>query len=274
MLKQSVREIAPFTWCISEFGLVNAFAAAGNERAAVIDTCCGYGNIREIAEKITSRPLIVILTHKHPDHAGGIFHFRDCPVYMNGLDKDLVFPGMGFDNAFRKMYLDTRGPLRCPDVMKDVYSLIPESEPDMTFSFTHAEDGMRIDLGGRVLEVIHTPGHTDGSISLLDEDNRILFSGDTVNKSIILMRQKNNSPVLIERFHNTLEKIWSHEKAFDHLAIGHDGDLIDKGIVHDYLCLSSGLLDGSITGHYEEKGFRKGDVARLGKAELWYQCDC
>ena len=178
MLKQSVREIAPFTWCVSEFGLVNAFAAAGNERAAVIDTGCGYGNIREIAEEITSRPLIVILTHKHPDHAGGIFHFRDCPVYMNGLDKDLVFPGMGFDNAFRKMYLDTRGPLRCPDVMKDVYSLIPESEPDMTFSFTHAEDGMRIDLGGRVLEVIHTPGHTPGGICLVGEG--VVMSGDSL----------------------------------------------------------------------------------------------
>ena len=37
--------------------------------------------------------------------------------------------------------------------------------------------------------------------------------------------------------------------------------------------LTGGLLDGSIVGKYEEIGFRKGDVARLGQAELWYQCD-
>ena len=37
--------------------------------------------------------------------------------------------------------------------------------------------------------------------------------------------------------------------------------------------LTNGLLDGSIVGAYEETGFRKGDVARLGMAELWYQCD-
>ena len=49
--------------------------------------------------------------------------------------------------------------------------------------------------------------------------------------------------------------------------------MIDKSIVRDYLELTGGILNGSITGKYEEVGFRKGDVARLGQAELWYQCD-
>ena len=44
-------------------------------------------------------------------------------------------------------------------------------------------------------------------------------------------------------------------------------------IVKDYLDLTEGLLDGSITGEYKETGFRKGDVAAKGAAELWYQCD-
>ena len=48
---------------------------------------------------------------------------------------------------------------------------------------------------------------------------------------------------------------------------------ISKQIVKDYLDLTARLLDGTITGAYEETGFRKGDVARLGMAELWYQCD-
>ena len=46
-----------------------------------------------------------------------------------------------------------------------------------------------------------------------------------------------------------------------------------KAFHSDYLDLTTGLLDGSIVGAYEETGFRKGDVARLGLAELWYQCD-
>ena len=63
------------------------------------------------------------------------------------------------------------------------------------------------------------------------------------------------------------------EKAFDRLAIGHDGILISKSIVHDYLVLTEKILSGEIKGSYKESGFRKGDVASLGDAELWFRCD-
>lgn len=96
---------------------------------------------------------------------------------------------------------------------------------------------------------------------------------DTVNHSIILMRQPDNDKRLIRIYHESLKKIWEQQEKFDRLAIGHDGILLDKAIVKDYLELTGGLLDGSIVGKYEEIGFRKGDVARLGQAELWYQCD-
>ncbi len=43
---------------------------------------------------------------------------------------------------------------------------------------TRLHDGDRIDLGGRTLEVIHTPGHSPGSVSYLDAGNRLLFTGD------------------------------------------------------------------------------------------------
>ena len=87
------------------------------------------------------------------------------------------------------------------------------------------------------------------------------------------MRQPDNNTVLIEKFCRTLKKLWAYEKYFDRLAIGHVGPFIDKGIINDYLVLTEGLIDGSLSGKYEERGFRKGDVIRYGKAELWYQCD-
>ena len=273
MIEQKATAIAERSWCIDEFGLVNAFLAEGEEKCAAIDTGCGYGNIRTVMERLSSKPMIVLLTHKHPDHAGGIYRFRDCLIRMNKDDEHCTFPGMGFDNAFRKYYAESRGPSRCPGMEKDVISLIPEEEPDMSFDFINVEDGSTIDLGGRTLECIHTPGHTDGSICYLDKNNRILFSGDTVNNGIILMRQKDNGNELIEKFNTTLSKLWKREKDFDRLAIGHGGPTIDKSIIHDYLTITEGLLDGSICGKYEERGFRKGDVTRYGSAELWYRCD-
>lgn len=68
-------------------------------------------------------------------------------------------------------------------------------------------------------------------------------------------------------------KLWALEQLYDKLGVGHDAVTIGKQIVKDYYDLTTGLLNGTITGAYEETGFRKGEVARLGMAELWYQCD-
>ena len=273
MLKHEVQAVVHGVWCISEFGLVNAFVIEGDRRSAIIDTGCGYGNIRDVAGGLTSLPFSVLLTHKHPDHVGGIYHFKDCTIYMNDEDKDLSILGMGLDNAFRRMYAETRGPIRCPGRVDELLRLIPEPEPDCSFDWTSVDDGSTIDLGGRKLLCIHTPGHTEGSVCYLDEDSRILFSGDTVNKSIILMRRPDNGLSPVEKLDCTLRKIWRYESRFDSLAIGHEGVLIDKHLIEDYLAITSALLDGTLHGGYEEKGFRKGDVVRHGGAELWYRCD-
>jgi len=63
------------------------------------------------------------------------------------------------------------------------------------------------------------------------------------------------------------------ENDFEKMAIGHEGIFLDKSIIRDYYDLTKGLLEETIVGRYEECGFRKGEVARLGMAELWYQCD-
>ncbi|MBO8436836.1 MAG: MBL fold metallo-hydrolase [Spirochaetes bacterium] len=273
MIRQSVFKIADSTWCINEFNLVNAFLVEGEESAAIIDTGCGLGNIRKVVEGFVQKPLSVFLTHSHPDHTGGIYHFTDCPIYMNKDDANTEIFGFKRDNEFRRNYVLSRGPVRNPEHVSEMLSLIPSSQPDCTFSFVDIDDGTVLSLGGREFECIHTPGHTEGSICFLDASRRILFSGDTVNNSIILPRQKDNNTSLIEKYHNTLQKLWQRESQFDVLAIGHESATVGKDLIHDYLCLSEGLLNGSIRGAYEEKGFRKGDVARLGKAELWYQCD-
>ena len=273
MLKHEVDKIEERTWRINEFGLVNAFAVEGDEYLAIIDTGCGYGDIRGALETVSDKPVKVLLTHKHPDHAGGIYHFHDCSIYMNKEDEGLTFLGMGLDNAFRRMYAETRGPVKCPGREEEILSMIPPSEPDCTFSYINTDDGTAIGLGSRTLTCIHTPGHTKGSVCYLDEKLGILFSGDAVNKSIILMRQPENSNALIEEFDGTLRKLWARKDDFEKLAIGHDGPFIDRNIISDYLVLTEGILNGSIAGDYEEKGFRKGEVARYGMAELWYRCD-
>lgn len=283
MYRHEVTEFAPKTWCLSEFRLVNAFLVEGEEKAALIDTGCGIGCLAETVRELTDKPLIILVTHGHFDHDGGVKQFPGVPVYLHDADGtamhqtlDMMQKMMGSSdmNLMRKFYIQSRGPIRCPDLdQNELLKLVPDEPCDPIYEYLPMEDGMEFDLGGRLLKVIHSPGHTPGEVSILDETSRTLFSGDTANVGIILMRQPNNDTKLIEECNRTMGKLWSMESAYDRLGVGHDAVTVSKQIVKDYYDLTCGLLDGSIVGTYEETGFRKGDVARLGMAELWYQCD-
>ncbi len=263
-------EIAEGIYAISEYNLVNAFLVVGDEKAALIDTCCGLGNIRETVETLTDKPLVILLTHGHSDHTGGVYHFADdCGIYMSVLDNNLK----RMTNEGRRWYAETRGPIRCPGLEDEMVASIPLEEPSTDFTFVDIKEGDVFELGGVELEVLHTPGHTEGSVCFLDKKHRILFSGDSLNKSIILPRQMNNSKVLIKRLHETMDKIWNMSVYFEIIAVGHDGFISSKDRVMEYIKLTEGLLEDSITGNYEEEGFRAGDVVRSGDVELWYQCD-
>ncbi len=283
MLKHEITEIAPKTWCLSEFRLVNAFLLEGSEKAALIDTGCGIGHLAERVRELTDKPLIILLTHDHFDHTGGVFEFPDVPVYLHEADyckmketHEATFKVLKTDdyNVMRKFYITSRGPIRCPNLdQEELVSLVPTEKTPSEFTCKPMKDGDIFDLGNRKLEVIHTPGHTDGEVSILDKKERILFTGDTANQGIILARQPNNDKKLIKICNNTMKKLWDRENEYDCLGVGHDAVTMDKHIIKDYYDLTEGLLNGTITGAYEETGFRKGDVARLGLAELWYQCD-
>lgn len=283
MYRHEVTEFAPKTWCLSEFKLVNAFLVEGTEKAALIDTGCGIGNLAQIVKELTQKPLVILMTHGHFDHDGGVKQFPGVPVYLHNADGQLMHQtvammqkmmGTADLNKMRSLYITTRGPVRCPELdQTELLKLVPTEPCDPIYEYLPMEDGMEFDLGGRLLKVIHSPGHTPGEVSILDETSRTLFSGDTANVGIILMRQPGNGTKLIEECNRTMGKLWAMEASYDRLGVGHDAVTVDKQIVKDYYDLTTGLLNGSIVGAYEETGFRKGDVARLGMAELWYQCD-
>ena len=91
MYRHEITEIAPHTWCLSEFRLVNAFLIEGEEKAALVDTGCGIGDLAGEVRALTDKPLIILLTHTHFDHDGGVFEFPGVPVYVNPLDAQFLY---------------------------------------------------------------------------------------------------------------------------------------------------------------------------------------
>ena len=125
-MKHEITEIAPNTWCLSEFRLVNAFLAEGKEKAALIDTGCGIGNLGETVKELTQKPVEIFLTHGHADHSGGIYTLPQSPVYMMKEDEKL-FQEMPATNEMRRFYVKTRVPVRYPGEgnVEAITALIP-----------------------------------------------------------------------------------------------------------------------------------------------------
>jgi glyoxylase-like metal-dependent hydrolase (beta-lactamase superfamily II) len=150
---------------------VISYLILGADRALLFDTGMGIGNIQAVVAGLTQLPVSVVNSHTHNDHVGDNWRFTD--VY--GMDTDFTRA-----NA-RGSKQDAQAELAPEEICgalpagfdRNAYATKP-------FHVTHwLHDGDKIDLGGRGLKVIGTPGHTPDSIALLDEKNGLLFTGDS-----------------------------------------------------------------------------------------------
>jgi glyoxylase-like metal-dependent hydrolase (beta-lactamase superfamily II) len=150
---------------------VISYLIIGADKALLFDTGMGISNIQAVVAGLTKLPVSVVNSHTHNDHVGDNWRFND--VY--GMDTDFTRA-----NA-RGSKEDAQAEL-APD---EICGALPagfdaKAYATKAFHISHwLHDGDRIDLGGRTLKVIGTPGHTPDEIALLEEKNGLLFTGDT-----------------------------------------------------------------------------------------------
>lgn len=174
-----VTEIAYNTYFINEFGMNSMYLVVGTERALVIDAGTGFCDFRGIIENLTTLPYDVALTHGHPDHSGGIGQFDTVYIYPADTAMALHIPyeqRAQYGEIMKKMaigYINVWGYTK-ENAVK--YSKTP--------SIKLLRDEQVFDLGGRKITVYYTPGHSPGSCVFLDDQSRILFSGDAANTNV------------------------------------------------------------------------------------------
>ena len=155
-----------------QFELVISYLIVGREQALLFDTGLGIGDIRDIVGQLTDEDVIVLNSHSHYDHVGGNHRFEQI---------------LGLDNAYTKQNATGSTPEAVAEFIGQgwVWKPFPagfDASTWRTRPWTVArivQEGDRIDLGGRVLEILETPGHAPDAICLLDRENRTLFTGDT-----------------------------------------------------------------------------------------------
>lgn len=151
----------------------------GDREAAVIDSGLGaVDGLRRFAESLTDKPLICLVTHGHPDHAGGAILFDKS--YMSRLDDPELIWGLTKERRLGDLKDFCRN-----DVVVEAYAA--EHCVDCT-GYTHEEltDGQIFDLGGVKLETLAMPGHTKGSCIFVNREEEYIFTGDAVSEALMV----------------------------------------------------------------------------------------
>lgn len=194
------------TWRFEDSG-VRFFLLTGTEKALLIDSGMNTPNAKQIAEGITKLPLMLLNTHADPDHISG----NDC-----------------FDYCY--MHPDEEGNYRAHGGSGRI---MPVNDNDI------------IDLGDRPLKIVFIPGHTPGSIALLDINSRVLYSGDTIQDGNIFMFNKyRNLPLYLE----SLKKLSGYAGKFDTIYPSHGSFPVYPELIASLIEGAEQILNGTAMG--------------------------
>ena len=199
---KEVIKINENTWHIED-GMVRFYLLCGNEKAALIDTGMNYPDAKQTAQELTDLPLILINTHADPDHISGNGAFGE--FYMSPNEEE----NLRAHNAQGK--------------------ILPIHEGDV------------IDLGSRELLIVDIPGHTPGSVGIIDKNNRVFISGDSVQDGNIFMFGPGRN---LTQYIQSLKHLSQFEDQFNDIYPMHGTFPVNKDLIPKLIQGAQSILDG------------------------------
>ena len=272
MKKARVTKISEDTYRFAEssFGTeVYMYLLIGTEKALLIDTAYGFTDVPAAIREITDLPLIVVNTHGHMDHMHGnhlypevyisqddheVFLRHSDSAYLMGLMEDIVR-----ENKLPKFLLKIPL-LRVKDVV--------HCEPSTSVALP---EQMYFELGNRRVSILKTPGHTIGSVTLLDEKNKWAFSGDTTCQDGVLLQFPESTSVQTFRSSIIGMKELVQEGKITTFFPAHQQTPLGTDILDVYISNCDQILNGPLDAEYIKNGFyssKKGAI-RFDPNHIW-----
>ena len=164
---------------------VKSYLIAGNDLALLVDSGMGYADISAVVAAYTDKPVLLVNSHGHLDHIGDNWRFDRRWAHPGDLDR--IRAGVPNERMQHFLAPDAFNRPIPPTLNPETFE-IPGTDVERTI-----DDGDEIDIGGRVFTVLHTPGHSQGSISLLEEETGILIAGDTIYEGPLFSHREGGS---------------------------------------------------------------------------------
>ena len=208
----------------------------GEQRAALVDTGCGIGNLRKAVEEVTDKPIIVVNTHTHLDHLGSNRQFDEIAMFDHPLSHRVAESGVSHRTLEREILADNLVTKPWPQGFDPVGCSIPP------FRVNHwLKDGETLNLGGNDLEAIYTPGEARDHICLLDRADRVLFCGDILLHGPVWTHlEGGNLKELIASY----RRLMNYFDEFDRLMPSHNEPWLDKDLLPETLAGAEQVLSG------------------------------
>lgn len=204
----TITQLKDNMWVVETDDKTTMYVVEGTQKAMLIDVGTKTRKLDSIIRLITKKPLVVMITHAHHDHAGNIGFFDE--IWLHPADTILL------NRSFKG-------------------------------KVNFVNDGDIFDLGGTQIEVVHTPGHTPGSIVLIDRKAGICYSGDAFGSNHVWLQLKPLSPM--QTYVNSCVKM---EKLMDDgitdIYCGHY-PYVKKAYDKSYIVSMRELADGFINGN-------------------------
>lgn len=194
----TIDKIDKYTYIISEYRHweeTHCYLLNGTKRSLLIDTGLGICDISRVISKLTDKPVTAIATHIHWDHIGGHKYYPD--FYAHEAELNWLNGGFPQPLDMIKGYVVER----C-ELPKDFNISDYEFFQGIPTKVLHG--GENIELGDRVIKVIHTPGHSPGHMCFWEEETGYLFTGDLAYKDTLTAWFPSTDP---EAYLRSLEKI-------------------------------------------------------------------
>jgi glyoxylase-like metal-dependent hydrolase (beta-lactamase superfamily II) len=209
-------------WQITDYSnevdpTVDMYLIEGSDRALLVDAGDSKGDLKGFIRELTEKPIDLCITHGHGDHAAAFSQFEN--VYLAHKDIHILQTLFGFD-IDKSMLHDLRG-------------------------------GEMFYLGGCMIEVIALPGHTQGSVVLLDSERQLLFTSDGLGTGVLWMQLPHCTS--IDAYAKELNKLEKRVENMKDLKIfsGHDCQRFlgyGKKYITDLRILTEGIVSGDIVG--------------------------
>jgi Zn-dependent hydrolases, including glyoxylases len=204
----------------------------GKDRALLIDTAFGIGNLKGLVELLTSKPLDVVNTHFHGDHSGGNGHFPK--IFIHHYD----IPYLQGSMAKNRRFLPAGDFYAKEDII-----------PLGSYEMVGIEEGYRFILGeDEEVEVVHMPGHSAGGCMLYDHKTHMLFSGDAVlaTPTLILDRfpaEFHKEYMTVTSFRDALQSFKPRFDEVKRMYSGHGAQDLDNSYLYDMLDCCNAIIE-------------------------------